>query len=59
MEAGSAEEVWRVSQRLGSIWKYLVLQDVSRKKRMAGQDGGPWIGTNLHIIDGSVYQMTG
>ena len=26
---------------------------------MVGQDGGPWIGTKVHIIDGSIYNLIG
>ena len=58
MAAGSAKDAWRAAQRVGSIWKYLGLQDSPLKRRMSGQDGGPWRGTNDQIIEGSIYQLT-
>ena len=57
--AGSVEEACRASQRVGYIWQYLDLQDALRKRRMAGQDGGPWIRTKVHIIYRYIYQMIG
>ena len=59
MAAGSVEEACRASQRVGYIWQYLDLQDALRKRRMAGQDGGPWRGETVHIIYGSLYQPIG
>ena len=59
MATGSAEEAWRVARIVGSIWKYLGLQGDPQNRRMPGQDGGLWRGTKVHIIDGSIYQLTG
>ena len=27
--------------------------------RMVGKDGGPWIGTKVYIIYGSIYELVG
>ena len=57
--AGSEEEAWRATQRVGYIWKYIGLQYVSRKRRIKWQDGSPWRCTKVHIIDVSFYQLIG
>ena len=44
---------------MGSVWKYLGLQYDPHNRRISGQDRGPWIGTKVHIIDGSIYQLIG
>ena len=44
---------------MGYIWKNLVLQYASCKRRVTGQSGGPCRGTKFHIIDGYVYQLIG
>ena len=38
---GSAEEAWRQSQRVGSIWKYLGLKYPPWKRSMVGKYGVP------------------
>ena len=59
MAVGSTEEEWGASQRVGYICQYLGLQDVPQKRRMVGQDRGLRRGTKFHILDGSIYHMTG
>ena len=57
--AGSEKEACRSARRVGTIWKQLGLQYSPRKRSMAGQDVGSWIGTKVHIIYGSIYQLMG
>ena len=59
MATGPEEEAYREALRVGSIWKYLRLQDASQKRRMAGQDRGMWRETKTYIIDGYIYQLVG
>ena len=55
--AGSAKEAWRSARRVGSIWKYLGYKYSPRKRRIAGQERGPWRGTKVQIIDDSIYEL--
>ena len=59
MSEGSAKEAWGAARRVGCICQYLVLQDAPRKRSIDGQYRGPGIGTNVHIIDASIYQTVG
>ena len=59
MAVGSVEESWRSFRIVGYIWKYLGLHNALCKRRMTGQDGGPWRGTKVHVIYGSIYQLIG
>ena len=54
VSAGPEKEPWREAQRVGSIWQYLGLQDAPRKRKMYRKGGGPWRGTKVHIIYGSI-----
>ena len=57
--AGSEKVAWSSARIVGSIWKYLGLHDAPRKRRIDGQDVGPWRGRKVHIIHGSIYHLTG
>ena len=51
---GSEEEACRADQIVGSIWKYLGLQDAPWKRRISRKYGNPWRGKKVHIIYGSI-----
>ena len=49
----------KAARIVGSIYKYLGLQDISHKSRMVSQKGVKWRGTKFHILELLVYHLVG